>query len=93
MIDEGKKLSAFDVMEAVCNASKVYAEKGIKDRQMECRLVVDEIAILYFYIGFFGKDREFHVVKSYRVPLDKDARGDKFEDVMKAIEEEMEKYE
>lgn len=88
MIVEGKKITAFDAMEAVIRLSETYHANRAK-----------EFVTFYFYGHTevfecdFGKFEGFEceIIKSFHVYLNELTCGDSFSDVFNMIEKELDR--
>ena len=88
MIVEGKKLTAFDAMEAAMNLSGIYMVHNRKES------VTFRFSQALESVCFeFGKwnDYEFEITKKFCVPLDDSTHGDSFSDVFDMIEKELDR--
>lgn len=88
MIVEGKRLTAFDVMEAVMKLSDVYHENGAKEFVSFKFSGITEILEVNFgrWVGF-----ECDITKMYRVHLDEIIYENSFSDVFEEIEKELDR--
>lgn len=88
MIVEGKRLTAFDVMEAVMKLSDVYHENGAKEFVSFSFHAITEVLVVNFgrFVGY-----ECDITKTYRVYLDDLTIGDSFSDVFEEIERELDR--
>lgn len=88
MIVEGKRLTAFDVMEAVIKLSDVYHENGAKEFVSFKFSGITEILEVNFgrWVGF-----ECDITKMYRVHLDEIIYENSFSDVFEEIEKELDR--
>lgn len=88
MIVEGKRLTAFDVMEAVMKLSDVYHENGAKEFVSFSFHGITEAFEVDFgrYVGF-----ECDITKTYRVYLDEMICENSFSDFFEEIERELDR--
>ncbi len=88
MIVEGKKLTAFDAMEAVIRLSDIYKANNAKEFVTFRFSGITEAIEVEFgkFEGF-----ECEITKNYKVYLNELTFGDSFSDVFTKIEKEMDK--
>lgn len=88
MIVEGKKITAFDAMEAAMNLSGIYMVHNRKE-SVTFRYSQPLESVCFEFGKWNGY--EFEITKKFCVPLDDLTNGDSFSDVFDMIEKELDR--
>ncbi len=88
MIVEGKKLTAFDAMEAAMRLSGIYMVHNRKE-SITFRYSQSLESVCFEFGNWNGFD--FEITKIFRIPLDDSTAGDSFSDVFNMIEKELDR--
>ncbi len=91
MIVEGKKLTAFDAMEAAMELSGIYLKNGTNE--IANFIYSTDMQAVVFYFAHW-EDREGYIMKaSFTVFLDDETEGgDSFSDVFEFISDELDRF-